>query len=232
MVYVKQLFFLAYISSICCDRQYNKEPDLLWRKSRTCQHKPYVALEPFYRKSILESTSSLIFIVLLGILFGFLFLGFMKGLVGLCCSKKLAEYGLSTLIDLPKPLNSYRESELKDRPVYYDVIGWPVHPDTGERTVRILSTKTEFCLNLIFFLAYPLAFTLKLCSVCCCIRDYQGEDDECFREINVIRYRSNDKSSTGPQIDKYKNNDHRETKDTNYVVNCMKYSQMSLEKLH
>lgn len=45
---------------------------------------------------------------------------------------------MAMLIDLPKPLDAYQEKELRDRPVSYDVVGWPVHPDTGERTVRAL----------------------------------------------------------------------------------------------
>lgn len=62
----------------------------------------------------------------------------MKGLLGICGSKKIGQYGMAMLIDLPKPLDAYQEKELRDRPVSYDVVGWPVHPDTGERTVRAL----------------------------------------------------------------------------------------------
>jgi len=65
-------------------------------------------------------------------------LGLIKAVIGVCGSRKIGEYGMAMLIDLPKPLDQYREPDLKDRPVCYDVVGWPVHPDTGERTVRTL----------------------------------------------------------------------------------------------
>lgn len=65
-------------------------------------------------------------------------LGLLKGLLGIFGSKTVGEYGMGMLIDLPKPLDYYQEKELRNRPVCYDVVGWPVHPDTGERTVRML----------------------------------------------------------------------------------------------
>lgn len=59
-------------------------------------------------------------------------------MIGLICIKKVGEFGLGMLVDLPKPLEGYQESEIMYRPVIYDVGGWPVHPDTKERTVRLL----------------------------------------------------------------------------------------------
>lgn len=46
---------------------------------------------------------------------------------------------MGMLVDLPRPLDQYQERELKYKTVRYDVGGWPVHPETGERTVRILN---------------------------------------------------------------------------------------------
>lgn len=43
------------------------------------------------------------------------------------------------LIDLPRPLPYYQEPCLACREVVYDEAGWPVHPDTGERTVKVLT---------------------------------------------------------------------------------------------
>lgn len=47
--------------------------------------------------------------------------------------------GLALLIDLPRTLEKYQESELAYRPVQYDEAGWPVHPDSKERSVRVLT---------------------------------------------------------------------------------------------
>ncbi|XP_030753337.1 uncharacterized protein LOC115880293 isoform X2 [Sitophilus oryzae] len=138
---------------------------------------------------------------------------------------------MSMLVDLPKPLDEYQEKELKGRTVCYDVAGWPVHPDSGERSVRILSLKTEFCLNLIFFLAYPLALILRLCSLCCCIKNGGDDDETCYKRVNIIRCKA-DKKNSRPEVDRYYDNDLREASDTHYVIQCMKESQLSLEKLH
>lgn len=57
---------------------------------------------------------------------------------------------MGLLVDLPKPLDNYQEKEIAQRPVIYDVGGWPVHPDTKRRTVRALSkyvTKNTLCNN-------------------------------------------------------------------------------------
>lgn len=53
-------------------------------------------------------------------------------------SKKVGEFGLGLLVDLPKPLDTYQEKSLQLFPVQYDIAGWPVHPTTKERSVRLL----------------------------------------------------------------------------------------------
>lgn len=75
--YMKIFLLLAYIQLSYCYQSDNVDyfPRNRYRNSRTCKHRPYSALEPFYRKSILESTIYLVFIILLGILFGLMFLG-------------------------------------------------------------------------------------------------------------------------------------------------------------
>ncbi|VEN39576.1 unnamed protein product, partial [Callosobruchus maculatus] len=164
--------------------------------------------------------------LLLIILFLLLFLGIIKGLLGLYVSKQIGESGLGLLVDLPKPLNQYQEKEFKQRPVVYDVAGWPVNPDTKERNVRVLPMRSEFCLNVIFFLAYPLAITLKLCAMCCCIKDFkEGDEKRTFKKVSVIR-RSGD--SPGAKIDKYED-EQKEKEDTDYVLSQMKKSQTSLQ---
>lgn len=64
--------------------------------------------------------------------------GLIKGLLGLLCWNKVGSYGLDLLVELPRPLSEYQETALKDRPVVYDVAGWPIHPDTLKKTVKIL----------------------------------------------------------------------------------------------
>ncbi|KAJ8977645.1 hypothetical protein NQ317_003623, partial [Molorchus minor] len=159
------------------------------RNPRYCKSHSQDELQPFYRKNILENPVFLIFLIFLGILLILMLLGIMKGLIGLLCNKKIGEFGLGLLVDLPKPLDEYQEEELKDREVCYDVGGWPVHPDTKERTVRVLPKRTEFCLNVIFFMAYPLALILKLCALCCCITNYDECDEtNCFKGVNIIKF--------------------------------------------
>lgn len=48
-------------------------------------------------------------------------------------------FGLDALIDLPRPLDRYQEPALSYRPVEYDLVGWPIHPDTKERSVRTIT---------------------------------------------------------------------------------------------
>lgn len=69
----------------------------------------------------------------------YIFLGLIKGLLGLFCCAPVGMWGLGVLIDLPRSLDQYQEDEIKDREVIYDVIGWPIHPDTKERSVRALT---------------------------------------------------------------------------------------------
>nr|CAI5819350.1 unnamed protein product [Callosobruchus analis] len=162
--------------------------------------------------------------LLLIILFLLLFLGIVKGLLGLYVSKQVGESGLGLLVDLPKPLNQYQEKEFKQRTVVYDVAGWPVNPDTRERNVRVLPKRSEFCLNVIFFLAYPLALCLKLCAMCCCIKDFkEGDEKRSFKKVSVIRTNG---GSPGARIDKY-DDDQKEKEDTDYVLNQMKKSQVN-----
>ncbi|KAG5890211.1 hypothetical protein JTB14_028753 [Gonioctena quinquepunctata] len=165
-----------------------------------------------------------------------MFLGIMKGLIGMYCSKNIAELGLGMLVDLPKPLDRYQEEEYKDLPVQYDIGGWPINPYTYERTVRVLPNKTVFCLNMIFFLAYPLALIIQLCSLCCCIQDcHENDEKKCFKSVNVIKFNERLKkkagyNTAGQKLDMYKEGDKKEEQDTNYVINMMKQSQLSLQK--
>nr|CAH7746378.1 unnamed protein product [Callosobruchus chinensis] len=180
-----------------------------------------------HERNAIEEPKYIILMLLLLILFLLLFLGIIKGLLGLYVSKQIGESGLGLLVDLPKPLNQYQEKEFKQRPVVYDIAGWPVNPDTRERNVRVLPKRSEFCLNVIFFLAYPLALTLKLCAMCCCIKDFkEGDEKRSFKKVKVIR--TNNGDSPGAKVDKY-DDELKEREDTDYVLNQMRKSQISLQ---
>lgn len=68
-----------------------------------------------------------------------MFSGAIKGFVGLLCCPSIGLYGLSTLTELPIPLEQYFEPELRNLVIQYDLSGWPIHPYTNERSVRVLS---------------------------------------------------------------------------------------------
>lgn len=59
--------------------------------------------------------------------------------MGVFCFAPVGMCGLGLLVDMPRSLEKYQESELANRPVQYDEVGWPIHPDTGKRSVRILT---------------------------------------------------------------------------------------------
>lgn len=66
------------------------------------------------------------------------FSGTIKGLIGLYLYQPIGLCGLSELTELPIPLEEYYEPEFQKVEVQYDEKGWPVHPFTNERTVRVL----------------------------------------------------------------------------------------------
>ncbi|CAH1111402.1 unnamed protein product [Psylliodes chrysocephalus] len=189
----------------------------------------------FYRKNIFENPWYLFLLIILVCIFLLMFIGLIKGLLGIC-SKSIGELGLGLLVDLPKPIAKYREKSLAHLPVQYDIEGWPIHPYQNERSVRVFSMKTEFCLNVVFFLAYPLALCLHLCGMCCG-RKIEPEDDKgCFCCVSMLklneRLKKNKKGgySAVRNVDVYDDNDRKEDEDTQYVINQMRQSQLSLQK--
>ncbi|KOB73163.1 putative synaptic vesicle protein 2 [Operophtera brumata] len=73
-----------------------------------------------------------------GVLIMLLFFGLLKGCFGLIC-RCVGSWGLHRIVQMPRKLEHYYESVLENRPVIYDSAGWPVHPDTKDRTVRLVS---------------------------------------------------------------------------------------------
>ncbi|CAG9860506.1 unnamed protein product [Phyllotreta striolata] len=189
----------------------------------------------FYKKNIIQSPWYLFLLILLVCIFLLIFLGLIKGLLGLC-SKSIGELGLGLLVDLPKPIDKYREKSLLNIPVQYDIEGWPIHPYENERSVRVFSVKTEFCLNVIFFLACPLALCIHLCKLCCEKPDTDEYKKGCFCNVSMLKMneRLKKKRKGGYKsvrhVDIYDDNDRNEDEDTKYVINQMRHSQLSLQK--
>ncbi|KAK9708875.1 hypothetical protein QE152_g26961 [Popillia japonica] len=113
-------------------------------------------------------------------------LGILKGVLGLFCSSKIGMLGMNVLVDLPRPMTHYHEGELSGMDVIYDIGGWPIHPQTGER-IRPLSRKTEFCMNVVFFLTYPFLMLITACSFCC-YKTYDEEevDNQEYENVNTV----------------------------------------------
>lgn len=92
----------------------------------------------------------------IGILLVLLCLGILKGVLGLFCSSKIGMLGMNVLVDLPRPMTHYHEGELSGMDVIYDIGGWPIHPQTGER-IRPLS---RYIIIRILLLTYVLIFNI------------------------------------------------------------------------
>ncbi|GBP59679.1 hypothetical protein EVAR_39836_1 [Eumeta japonica] len=61
--------------------------------------------------------------------------GVMKAIMGLC-SPAVARWGLDSVVKTPPNIDKYYEPWLKNRPVVRDKDGWPIHPDTKDRSVH------------------------------------------------------------------------------------------------
>lgn len=153
---------------------------------------------------------NLIFFVILFVIFLLFVLGLTKALLGLCCVR-IGMWGLNILLDLPKPMNRYYDKDIMDRPVRYDASGWPIHPDTGERT-RNIPASTEFCINVMFFFTYPtVIFILLLKRICHPFHKYPRRQEE-----ELKRWKCNLKSCLHrkePDEEKPKKKPSKKTKD-------------------
>ncbi|CAH0722703.1 unnamed protein product, partial [Brenthis ino] len=79
-----------------------------------------------------------IFVTMIGILLALLFLGIIKGFLGLIL-RGGGSWGLHLILQTPRKLERYYESSLRSRRVVYDKEGWPIHPDTKQRDIRLVS---------------------------------------------------------------------------------------------
>lgn len=131
------LFLTLFIEITRCDYEEKMlELNGQSRESRSC------ATNMFGPYMFQQNTKNYLFKGILGLLIilGFLILlGLMKALLGWFGFVSIGICGLDKLIDLPRPLDYYQEPDLIDKPVQYDIAGWPIHPDTKERTVRAVT---------------------------------------------------------------------------------------------
>ncbi|XP_022907330.1 uncharacterized protein [Onthophagus taurus] len=184
-----------------------------------------------------------IIVLFLAILLFLICLGILKGLIGLLFFPKIGVCGMNLLVDLPRPIKKYQEPELAGCPVVYDVVGWPIHPQTGKRTVRPLSKNTEFCMNVIFFITYPVIIVVTLCShICYKSYDEEGTDNNVYDNVNTVvfsecpAYQVDNvkekckcpKNCGGHDI--YRDDDSAEEHDTRYVMEQMDDSSNRLKQ--
>ncbi|XP_072936249.1 E3 SUMO-protein ligase RanBP2 [Epargyreus clarus] len=109
------------------------------------------------RAACYPNVASVNFVVIfVGVIFLLLTLGLLKACLGLFF-RCVGSWGIEQMLQTPRRLDHYYEHSLRDRAVVFDDDGWPVHPDTKKRTVRLISKyeTMEFVLNVIFFITMP-----------------------------------------------------------------------------
>ncbi|XP_035430414.2 uncharacterized protein LOC118262875 isoform X3 [Spodoptera frugiperda] len=79
-----------------------------------------------------------IFIIFTGVIVALLLLGCIKAILGLVFSC-IGMWGLDQMVQFPRKIDHYYEESIRCRQVEYDCQGYPVHPDTKMKTVRMLS---------------------------------------------------------------------------------------------
>ncbi|CAH1117256.1 unnamed protein product [Phaedon cochleariae] len=105
--------------------------------------------------TLLDDLVSMMLYILLFLCLTLMLMGLLKALLGVI-SVPIGLWGMDVILDLPKRMHKYYETEIDHRQVLYDGSGWPIHPDTKKR-VRNIPLQAEFCINVIFFMVYPLA---------------------------------------------------------------------------
>ncbi|KAG7200213.1 hypothetical protein KM043_000643 [Ampulex compressa] len=172
----------------------------------------------------LSATPATILLSLLGSsILLLLLMGSLKWAIGLYIPT-VSRWGLDTLMRTSK-MCEYFERDLKCRCIVTDQFGVPVHPDTGRRTVRLCSRKAEFFLNVVFFLAYPLAI--------CCYRlkeTFRPAPSACPDESEIGLMTRREARPKMIRLCTYGDirNSRMEAEDTEYVINELKKSRDSL----
>ncbi|XP_071051145.1 uncharacterized protein [Onthophagus taurus] len=218
-------FFFVCLVAARGDNYEDKIAELL-KKNRPIRACEFDSINPICHAgvgmSILISCCAVILVLI--------FMGLLKGILGLMFFPKLGMCGMNLLVDLPRPMKKYQEPELAGQPVIYDVAGWPIHPQTGKRSVRPLSKNTEFCMNVIFFLTYPFIIIVTMCSVVCFKNyDEEGTDHNVYDNVNTVVFtecqafhqENSPKCKAFCHQDVYEDGDSTEERDTKYVMEQM-----------
>lgn len=141
--------------------------------------------------TFMDDVISLILYVLIFLCFTLLVMGLIKAIIG-CFVVAVGLWGLDVIMDLPKKLTTYYESDIKHRKVIYDENNWPVHPDTKER-VKNISLPAEFSINIVFFFIYPFALLWVLTKRLCFTsytRNYSEYDICSCKSDNLLQKRN------------------------------------------
>ncbi|XP_075556754.1 hapless 2-like [Dermacentor variabilis] len=86
--------------------------------------------------------------------------GFLKACLGCLGCERVGQCGLHSLIYGKGHLKHYYEPEIRKYTVQHDREGHPIHPKTKLR-MRVISYKTEFLLNVFFFIIWPVLMCRK-----------------------------------------------------------------------
>ncbi|XP_064076864.1 uncharacterized protein LOC113392604 [Vanessa tameamea] len=152
-----------------------------------------------------------LFVMFVGVLLALLLLGYaciflllpfrmIKASLGIIFSC-VGSFGLDLLIQTPRKLDQYYEDYLKCRTVVYDDEGWPIHPDTKQRSVRLISKPMEFILNLIFFITLPC---LLICDALKKVVSFYNTTEKKFDEKYIQRDTKKCFSSRDVQVRQFK----------------------------
>ncbi|KAH9634136.1 hypothetical protein HF086_001338 [Spodoptera exigua] len=183
-----------------------------------------------------------IFIIFTGVIVALLLLGCVKAILGLIFSC-IGLWGLDQMVQIPRKIDHYYEKSLKCRPVEYDQDGYPIHPDSKQRTVRMLSRSVEFILNVIFFVSVPCIIICdaikEMISRCrnqctqnpCCMTTSKSESKKCFSSQDMqmrplLRSDRHMDSATHRELDDSCVDSEQD--DTDYVLTQMQKSRESL----
>ncbi|VVC95421.1 unnamed protein product [Leptidea sinapis] len=178
-----------------------------------------------------------IFVVCLGVIMGLLLLGLVKAFLGLFCMC-IGTQGLHLLLQMPRKLDHYYEAGLRKYTVEYDKDGWPIHPETKKRGVRLVSKPMEFVLNIIFFVSVPCIVLLnsfrqikeKCRSVEKNMSSQRRNNKKCFSSQDIQMEPLLNETQFSAKYDEKRTIPDSEQDDAEYVLTQIQRSKESLAK--
>ncbi|XP_046592389.1 hapless 2 [Neodiprion lecontei] len=186
---------------------------------------------PSMESSVLANTIKDVLILSALLVLLLLILGMLKWFVGIFFPV-VSRWGLDTLLEGGCKIEGYFEPELRCCSIVTDSEGRIVHPETGRRSVRICRRRTEFLLNLVLFLTWPVAVCHKRCRGSLAARRERCYSDE--SKICLLKEEGDGDSCCGRKlisVNTYGDcrNSKMEDEDTRYVMNELKRSRDSLQ---